>query len=190
MKFIFCSLVVFCIYSCTMQPKLQYQFSDKEQSLSCDGENNGLLNEALHSFEKDILEHNPSEQKTQIAGYGQFMYKGMLGTAKYDKIASDHSLAIRDALISENILLINGGKSNLNYEHPAVQCVLSKIENKDLQRTINALLQTNSMDPSMFNSRLRNFGSRSGKNRYQAAYVALDAYYQNLIGVTLEKTNE
>lgn len=188
--FILFSLI---ILSCGQTPKMQNKHGDKEQSITCENQNNPLLNEALYSFEEDLVQHNQlDEAKTLVAAYGQFMYKGMAGTASYKDIANKHSLAIRDELIAEGILITTGIKSNLNYAHPAVQCIINSIENTDLKATLNALIETNSMNPSLFNSRLRNFGGQAQKDRYQAAYIALDAYYQNLVGVSLdaETTNE
>lgn len=181
------------ILSCAQTPKMQYKHGDKEQSIACENQNNALLNEALHSFEEDLIQYKQGESpKSRIAAYGQFIYKGMLGTAAYKDIANDHSLAIRDQLLAENILITDGLKSNLNYAHPAVLCIIEKIEDPNLKITLNGLLETNSMDPSLFNGRLRNFGSRAKRNRYQATYIALDSYYQNLVGITLEEnsTNE
>lgn len=188
MKITFYILVALFITSCNMQPSLEYQYSDKEQPISCDTQYNALLNEALHSFEADILKSSTGETKTQLTAYGQYIFKGMTGTARYEDLVSMHSLAIRDQLIAENIVITTGVKSNLNYEHPAVKCIINNVEDPDLKRTLNALLQTNSMDPAMFNSRLRNFGQKAGKSRYQALYIALDSYYQNLVGLTLDTT--
>lgn len=192
MRLTFCIIISLCILSCKQQPKLDYKFSNEEQVIICDNENNALLNEMLYSFEEDIMNHSSSGFKTLDAAYGQFVYRGMSGTARYKEISTSHSYAIRDKLLAEGILLAEGVKSNLNYEHPAVICITNGIENSDLKRTINALIQTNSMNPVLLNSRARNFGRQADKNRYQAAYIALDSYYQNLVGLTLEEpaTNE
>lgn len=189
--FVFILISTF-ILSCTHSPRLDFKYGDKEQSISCENQNNALLNEALHSFEEDIINHNLSDNKTLVAAYGQYIYKGMLGSAPYQDIANSHSLAIRDALLEEGILSTKGAKNNLNYKHPAVECIVNNIKDADLKRTLNALIQTNSMDPSLFNSRLRNFGQLAEKNRHQAAFIALVSYYQNLVGLTLEpaKANE
>lgn len=176
------------ILSCAQSPKMQYKFGDKEQTIACSNQNNALLNEALHSFENDLQNYKKTDRTTLISAYGQFMYKGIQGSAAYQEIANDHSLAIRDQLLEEGILITNGPKSNLNYKHPAVQCLVDNIEDGDVQKTIKALLDTNSMDPTLFNSRLRNFGPKAQKNRNQALYIALDAYYQNLVGITLEQS--
>lgn len=175
------------IVSCSQKPSLEYKYSDKEQTINCQDQNNNLLNEALYSFEQDILDYSNKETKTLTTAYGQFLYKGVSGTASYSAIANDHSLAVRDQLLNEDILIANGIKSNLNYAHPAVQCILEGIEDVAIKKTINSLLEVNSMDPTLFNSRLRNFGSQSQRNRNQALYVALDSYYQNLVGITLEE---
>ena len=41
------------------------------------------------------------------------------------------------------------------------------------------------MDPKLLNTRMRSFGTKASKNRYESFYVALDSYYQNLVGVEL-----
>ncbi len=174
------------VLSCNKTPKLDYKYGDKEQLIICANQNNALLNEALYSFEEDILKSNPSPTKTLNAAYAQYIYKGMLGTMPYTKIANEHSLAIRDQLITEGIINTTGAKSNLNYEHPAVQCIINKIETEDIKRTINALLEVNGMDPGLFSSRLRNFGREAAKSRYEATFIALDSYYQNLVGISLD----
>jgi CRISPR/Cas system-associated protein Csx1 len=180
------------ITSCAQKPSLAYKFSDKEQSISCVDQNNKLLNEALHSFEEDIRNHNFTVSKTLNTAYAQFIFKGILGTAPYKSIVSEHSLKIRDELMKEGIILENGVKSNLNYEHPAVKCIINNIEDKDLKKTINGLLSSNSMDIKLFNSRLRNFGRQGQQNRNQAMYLALESYYQYIVGLSLdeEKPND
>lgn len=180
------SILLISVISCTQKPKLTYKYSDKEQTITCPDQNNALLNEALHSFEQDIYNHSMSETKTVVTSYGQYMFKGIAGTAPYKEIVSGHSLAIRDQLLQENILIPNGVKSNLNYNHPAVQCIIDGIEDAAIKKTISSLLEVNSMDPTLFNSRLRNFGRQAEKNRNQALYIALDSYYQNLVGITLD----
>lgn len=180
------SILLMSVISCTQPPKLTYKYSDKEQTIACPDQNNALLNEALHSFENDLQNYKKNDKTTLISAYGQFMFRGLQGSAAYQEIANDHSLAIRDQLLSEGILIPKGLKSNLNYKHPAVQCLVDNIEDRDLQKTIQALLDINNMDPRLFNSRLRNFGRQAEKNRNQALYIALDSYYQNLVGITLD----
>lgn len=180
------SILLISIISCTQESELTYKYSDKEQIITCTDQNNTLLNEALYSFEQDLLDYSKAETKTLVSSYGQYLYKGMEGTALYKDIANEHSLAIRDALLKEDILVTNGVKSNLNYNHPAVQCVLNNIESNGIKKTISSLIEVGGMNPALFNSRLRNFGPQAQKSRNQALYIALDSYYQNLVGITLD----
>lgn len=184
----FLFLVVICI-GCNQKPKLNFQFADLTQNISCTSTNDALLNEALHSFEQDIFVKYDSVKKLHRTAYARFITRGILGSEDYNALASVHSLEIRDALLEAGILITNGTKSNLNYTHPDVQCIINNMKDTALKTTINALIETNSMDPTLFDSRLRNIGSSIANKPYQATYIALDAYYQNLVNITLD-TNE
>lgn len=175
-------LLIVTIASCDQTPKFDYKYEDELQTLSCEGVDNTLLNEVLHTFEADLRYgyNGYAEGKTLSTLYGQFLYTGFSGTAAYATFASPHAIELKGALIDEGIIITNGVKSNLNYNHPTVQCIIDKIEDKDLARTIKALVDTNSMDPKLFNNRMINFGLDADKNRYEALYVALDAYFQKL----------
>lgn len=166
--------------SCKSKPTFNYQHAEKEQVLMCTGIDQQLLNEALYTFEDDLLHGYGGEENQLVPSYGRFLYTGFSGTAQLEQFASPHAIKIKEALVAEGIITEGGVKSNLNYEHPAVQCIIDKIEDKELAQTINALIDTQTMDPKLFNSRMRNFGRKAPGNRYEAVYVALDTYYQQL----------
>ncbi|MFT5892076.1 MAG: hypothetical protein ACI9Y7_002185 [Dokdonia sp.] len=186
-KIVFLILATASIISCNQKAEFDFKFADQEQVISCSETQNALLNEALYSFENDLLTKYDSIGKSKIKGYGAFIYRGMDGSAKYDEIITPNTRPIIEALIAENILIENKTPSHLNYEHPAVQCIVNNIKDEDLRRTINALIDTKTMNPKLFNSRLRNFGRNSGKDRYLALYVALDGYYQQILNITPNK---
>ena len=186
MRIIVCALALILLASCQEAKKqvtIDYKFSDKEQSLQCDGQNNALLNEALHSFEDDIARNYDPESQRVYNAYAKFIMPGMGGKADYSRLPSDHTKKILEALIAEKIIVKGGVHSNLNYDHPAVQCIINGIEEFGLKNTINALTSTNGMNPTLFDTRLRNKGRDAEKKRYMAMYIALDAYYQNLADV-------
>lgn len=166
--------------ACDSEPSFTYQHAEKEQVLECTGIDSKLLNEALYTFEEDLQYGYGGEEKQLISSYGRFLFTGFSGTAQYEQFASPHAIKIKEALVAEGIIIEGGAKSNLNYDHPAVQCIIDKIEDKDLAQTLNALIDTKTMDPKLFNSRMRNFGRNAARNRYEAVYVALDTYYQKL----------
>ncbi len=184
--FIFILISTF-ILSCSQSPKLEYKYSDKDQTIACSDKSNALLNEALYSFEADLIKYYKKGVKDNlINSYSKFIAKGMGGVAPYQDITNAHSLAIRDALLAEGILITNGANSNLNYTHPTVQCIINNIENPKLKKNLNVLIETNTMNPKIFNSRPRKLGRKAEKHRYNALYIALDGYYQNLVGLSLK----
>jgi len=177
--------LVFAVSSCDQKPEIAFDHADKDQVIQCDPELDALLNEALYVFEENIRQTYDGSTLMIEDAYDRLVYVGFEKTVEFDDIASKKSLEVRDALIYEGILKEEGGESNLNYSHPAVKCVISKIEDKALKSTIEALIETNTMNPKLLNTRMSNFGSRAAKNRNEAFYVALDTYYQNLVGVQL-----
>ncbi len=189
-KIVFLILVTASIISCNQKAEFDFKFADKEQVISCSETNNALLNEALYSFERDLVMRYDSLDQRQINAYGAFMYRGMDGSAKYEEIIRPNTRPIAEALIAENILIENKTPSHLNYEHPDVQCIISNIKDQDLKTTINALIETKSMNPKLFNSRMRNFGRNSGKDRYLALFVALDGYYQQILNITPQESQQ
>ncbi|WP_147448314.1 hypothetical protein [Dokdonia sinensis] len=165
-------------------PALEYKYADKEQSINCTGQKNALLNEALYSFEQDITRnYDPETQRTTVA-YARFIVPGLSGTAEFNRLPSDHSKAILEKLKEEKIIVMNlEGKSNLNYDHPAVTCLLDNLEDGAIMKTLKALIETGSMDPKLMDTRMRNKGRDLDRQRNLALYVALDAYYQNLANI-------
>jgi len=172
--------LVLGVVSCEQPSSLQYEHADKEQVIHCEYNNDALLNEALYQFEQDILNAYDPESKILNTGYARFLYVGFSGTAEYERLATPHTLAIRKELVKEGIIKNGGLKSNLLYTSDAVSCIVHNIEDAELSNTIEALVASNTMDPKLFNSRMRNFGREASKDRYTALYVALDTYYQQL----------
>lgn len=183
MKKIVFLILTASIISCNQKAEFDFKFADQEQVITCSEQNNALLNEALYSFENDILTKYDSINRLKSKAYGAYIYRGMDGSAKYEEIMSSNTQAIVDALIAENILIVDKFPSHLNYEHPAVLCIVNRIKDENLRTTLNGLIDTRSMNPKLFNSRLRNFGRNADKDRYQALYIALDGYYQQILNI-------
>ena len=168
---------------------MNYKYGDQEQVINCEGQNNALLNEALYSFEDDLLNTYDAESRRPITAYGQFTFVGLSGQAEFKRIVSEHSKIVLSKLIEEGIIIKNtGAKSNVNYEHPAVVCAIDNLKDAALKKTINALISTNSMDPVLFDSRLRNAGRLVQNQRYLAFYLSLDAYFQQLANLDMKPT--
>ncbi len=186
-KIVFVILLVI-VASCNQKAEFDYKYANQEQVINCNDATNKLLNEALYSFENDLVNQYDSINKAKTASYGRFMYRGMNGTAAYEDIASDDTQKIIEALIAANILVKNKKPSHLNYQHPAVNCIIENIKDDGIKTTIQALIEVNSMDPKLFDSRLRNFGRSADRDRYLALYISLDGYYQQVLKKNLSES--
>ena len=182
-KIVFVILAAIMIISCEQKATVNFKFADQEQVISCSENDNPLLNEALYSFENDLYTKYDSVTKSKITVYGRFIYRGMDGSAPYTEIKTPHTTSIVEALASENILIKGKEPSAVNYEHPAVQCIVDAIENDELKVTIKALIDTKTMNPKLFNTRFRNFGRNAERQRNLALFIALEGYYQQILNL-------
>jgi len=182
-KIVFLILTAILLTSCNQKDKFDFKFADQEQVISCSETHNALLNEALYSFENDLIKRYDSINQKKVKAYGSFIYKGMEGTIKYEDIITPNTLPIANALLDENILIKDKSPSHLNYEHPTVQCVVDNIKDESIRNTINALIDTKTMNPKLFNTRLRNFGRNAEKDRYLSLFIGLDGYYQQMLNI-------
>ena len=193
-KIVFVILTAIVIISCEEKATINFKFADQEQVITCSETHNALLNEALYSFENDLYTKFDSINKSKIKVYGNFIYRGMDGSAQYDKIMTDNTYPLVKALLAENILIKDKAPSHLNYEHPAVQCVIDNIEDQDIKGTIKALIDTKTMDPKLFSTRFRNFGRNAERQRNLSLFIALEGYYQRIVSIAPQElptyTNE
>ncbi len=180
-------ILLLFIISCNKQADNNYRYLHREQVVICSEDTDNLLNEALYAFEDALMSKYSPESRLLNPAYGGFVYVGLEGTAEYERILNPHLIWIYESLKKKGIIVHSASKSDLNYNHPAVKCIISNIEDTELKTTITALVNTNSMNPELFNSRLRNFGRDAEKKRYEALYIALDSFYQRITPDVISK---
>ena len=161
-----------------------FKFSDKPATFACENLNSKLYNEALYSFENDIMDFYGKGQKNLVSPYSQFIRLAVYGRANYRDIVSDHTLKVFEALKNDSDLWdLNNPKSHLNYNGALMDCISKNITDKDLKTTLNALLSTNSMSPSLFGAPLTSKYGLVLSDKYLASYVAFDLFYAKLFDV-------
>lgn len=167
-----------------------YKYSDKPIALTCDDLNSKLYQEALYSFEDDIVSYY-KEAKTKYdleQAYMQFIRSYIYGGLKYEDFVSQHTLNVFEALKNENDLWdANNEKSYLNYKSAAINCISKNIKDNALKTTLNALLSTNSMTPKLFATPIMDNYRVIVDDKHLASYVALDLFYAKLFNVDLSK---
>ncbi|WP_157515039.1 hypothetical protein [Gaetbulibacter saemankumensis] len=186
-------LLAITFLNCKQKETFQdFKYSDKKALITCPELNSQLFNEALYSFEDDILNYYKSNRSntTLVQAYNLFVRDATGNRAKYDQIISKHSLNVFEALKNENNLWdANNPSSHLNYNGPLLECISINMQNKHLKTTLNALISTNSMSPKLFGAPLSTQYRQALSDKYLATYIAFDLYYAKLFGIDFSKVN-
>ena len=194
-KYLGLLLFSICLFSsCEQRPDIDYKYDAMPKVVDCSGINSDLMHEALYSFEHDIgnwynfKKFTPSMPVFFKNGYASYVYRGSEGILQFDKMASDHSKMILDELLKiEGLWIMDNERSNLNYEHEYVECLLSNIKNDEIKSTISSLREINSMSPKLMAEPYRLYvGAAYADDKHFAMYLALDTYYQYLIDAVKE----
>jgi hypothetical protein len=187
------------VLSCKTEPKektlTDYKFSEKGIVLNCDEFDLKLLNEALFSFEDDILKTYGTPAQTGnpnlTRAYSQFIRNAMYSRAKYEDIVSPHSAKIFEVLKSKTELWnLDDPNGKLNYNSAVIRCISDNMTDKSLKATMDALIETNSMKAKLYGPAiLSNYGAAI-RDKYLSTYVALEFYYGRMFDLDLSKVSE
>jgi hypothetical protein len=170
----------------------EYKYADKPIVLTCNTIDSKLYQEALYSFEDDILNFYGKNKPNAslIQAYNQFIRMANYGNIKYEDILSAHSIKVFEALKKDNNLWAPGNnKSLLNYNSTFFNCIANNISDAHLKTTLKALLSTNSMSPKLFGAPLLTKYSAAINDKYLASYIAFELYYAKLFNLDLSKIN-
>ena len=174
------------ITSCKKDVTLaEFKYADKGIVVDCDKFDLKLLNEALFSFENDILKAYGNNKTDLSRPYSQYIRGGVYNSIKHDNIASQQSINIAKVLKTKTDLWDN---DKLNYNSKLFKCLKDKIKSNDLKRTINALTETNTMSKKVFGPAVLSSYRSAVTDKYLAAYIALDFFYPNLFDLKEENT--
>ena len=186
-------LFTLILFNCKNDTALsEYKYADKPIVLNCNNLNAKLYNEALYSFENDILSYygGAGLNKSLFRAYSQFIRYAVYNRVNYSELVSEHTLKVFEALKNDQTLWdVNNSKSHLNYSSPLIKCIAENIADKDLQKTFNALLTTNSMSPKLFGVPLLTRNKGAVKDKALASYMAFDLYYAKFFDIDFSKIN-
>jgi len=186
-------MLTFSLSSCKKDTAFtDFKFSDKPATLACENINIKLYNEALYSFENDILNfYARNDKKSLLSSYSQFIRLSLYNRANLKSIASKHTLKIFEVLKNDTELWdVDNSKSHLNYNGPLMACISNNITDQNLKTTLNALLSTNSMSPKLFGTPLATNYSLILRDKYLASYVAFDLFYAKLFDVDFSEKDQ
>lgn len=192
---IFAFLVIVTLFSCKKEAEEKtletYKYSEKGIVLNCEKFDLKLLNEALFSFEDDILKAYGQNNPNLTRAYSQFIRNAIYGRVKYADVVSPHSAQIFEVLKSRSELWsVDNPSTKLNYNSSVIECISNNMLDKSLKTTFDALIETNSMSPKLYGPALQSNYGAAIRDKYLSAYVALEFYYGKLFDVDLSQVSE
>ncbi len=192
-KQLFLLLVSSLLLSCSKP--FPYKFDKEPQVIDCPNANNALLNEALYSFKDDIqrfflIEVQEKDYLNFQFSYAQYIYRGAANMLYYNEIASPHTLLVfKELEKQEGLLRELKGKSNLNYDHEWVECLIGKIKSDELRKQINYLLDVNYLSPEVMAETYRSSINPAETDPNFLLFIALDTFYQRFMQLDVPQTN-
>lgn len=181
--------IAFCFFNCKQEATTKtidfdYKYPSVQKMLDCENLDTALFQEALQSFESDIVNFYTPDNPVYSRAYSVFVAQGCSDKANYQKLVSDHSKKVFEALQQvDNLWIDNPNGRKLNYQHPIFQCIGAKMKKDPIRKTYNALIETNSMTVRMFEGQLRRNTFDMKDDKYLATFVALELFYGKLTDV-------
>ncbi|TYA84359.1 hypothetical protein [Seonamhaeicola marinus] len=171
---------------------MEYKFSNMPEAVTCEVTNKKLYQEALYSFEMDILNFYGKNNRNENAlpnltyAYNLFVRNAIYSRVPYESVVSQHSLEVFKALKNDNTLWdAENTKSHLNYDSDVISCIAKNIKNENLNTSFNALLSIDDLSPKLFGAPLASNSKNALSDKHLATYIALDLYYSKLFDVDL-----
>lgn len=172
-----------------------YRYQDQPIVVDCPGMSEDFMHELLYSFREDIgafynqyTDYIQGSKSYYYEAYGQYIYFGFSGTARFDDIASEHSRALLQELRKDkDFWTIKDGQERLNYNHPYLMCLIDGVADNDLRISLQNLRQANSLTPELIAETMRINFQKVLADPNLAMYMALDGFYQPLINRSARK---
>jgi len=185
--------LILSLNACQQGP--EYRFQDEPKVVSCPEMNEDFMHELLYSFREDIgafynqyTDYIKGSRSYYFEAYGQYVYFGFSGTARFDDIASDHSRALLQELRKEkDFWIIKDKQERLNYNHPYLICLIDGIADDDLRLALQNLRQAKSLTPELIAETMRINVQKVISDPNLSMYLALDGFYQPLINRSAKK---
>lgn len=180
-------MLIFLFFSCG--ESLNYKYNEQHQVINCSETNNLLINEALYSFESDLLAYHiarniDEEQHYLYMAYASFAYPAAMNEIDFNSMLSNHTKEVILALRNEDDLwLVKSGQRELNYKSDLMTCLIDGINDEKLQSNLRSLISIDGMNSKLMADPYRVRIMRAMDNKEFAMFLALELFYQHTINL-------
>lgn len=178
---------------CKNEPNIDYQYQQNDDLFSCDGVDMKLIKEAVYAFEDYINDHYSIEAPNSVEK-GYYFYWEVSKTERIPAVEfiNPHVLAIRDELKKIEGLWItnNDGEAQLDMSHPLVKCIGDQMENEELKKIFQVLVETKTFKNNVFLAPLKRDPIALYKDRSLCTYLALNTFYARILNLDFTNLEE
>jgi hypothetical protein len=178
---------------CKNEPNIAYQYQQNDDLFSCDAVDMKLIKEAVYAFEDYITDHYSIEAPKSVEK-GYYFYWEVSKTERIPAVEfiNPHVLAIRDELKKIEGLWItnNDGEAKMDMSHPLVKCIGDRMENEELKKIFQVLVETKTFKNSVFLAPLKRDPVALFKDRSLCTYFALNTFYARILNLDFTNMEE
>lgn len=185
-------ITALCFTSCIKDSKITYKYQENDELFSCDGIDMNLIKEAVYAFEDYIKDYYSMEAPNSV-DKGYYFYWEI---SKSDRIPAveyinQHILDIRDELKKiDGLWIINNNEAKLNMKHPIAKCISDYMEDQQLKKIYDILVETNTFKNLVFLAPFKRDPIKFRKDRALMTYLALNTFYARILMLDFSNLEE
>jgi len=185
-------IAVILLVSCKKDSQIEYKYQENDELFSCDGIDMDLIKEAVYAFEDYIKDHYSMEPPNSV-DKGYYFYWDI---SKSDRIPAveyinPHILEIRDELKKiDGLWIINNNEAKLNMKHPIAKCIGDYMEDQQLKKIYDVLVETNTFKNLVFLAPFKRDPIKFRKDRALMTYLALNTFYARILMLDFSNMDE
>ena len=185
-------IVAIMFLGCKNEPNIAYKYQLEDDLFECDEIDMDLIKEAVYAFE-DYIENYYFMEPPKSLDKGYYFY---WDTSKSDWIPkvefiNPHILEIRDELKKiEGLWIINGIEAKLNMSHPFIKCISDYMDDQELKKIFDVLVQSNTFKNQVFLAPLKRDPIKFSKDRALVTYLALNTFYARILNLDFSNLEE
>jgi len=185
-------ITIILFIGCKNEPNITYQYQQKDDLFYCDAIDMNLIKEAVYAFE-DYVENNYFMEPPKSLEKGYYFYWDVSKSDWIPKVEfiNPHILEIRDELKKiEGLWIENGIEAKLNMTHPFIKCISDYMDDQELKRIFDVLVETNTFKNQVFLAPLKRDPIKFSKDRALVTYLALNTFYARILNLDFNKMDE
>ncbi len=186
------AILISTIFACNNSTKLTYKYTEKDDPFKCANQDMKLVKEALYVFEDYILKNYDFKNRGLVlSSYDSFLLNSGHNFIPMAERIDEHMKTVFYTLREqENLWKTVDDQVLLDYNSNLVQCIVENVQDDQIRKVLDALLQTKTLKASTVAPILKRNAAQLQKDKALASFVALELFYAKLVDLDLSLSPE